>query len=268
LTVGEAIKVLARAYDLEPGGDDRPAPPRKKQAPPPAELVTRAEDNARPLDDPDKAGAILDEFLNARGWTRETAELVGLSVVVGTYGPPRIRFPFRSNGDALVWQDRATTPDQEPRWKAPAGATLIPFGLDCLRSFDGPADTWPLCPLMGVPAVWIVEGPADAVTMLNAWPAVSVLGIPGVSNWKDRYTAAVSGLPVVIVADNDKAGDLWRYTLDAILEDECTVRHVWVPAEYDDLGDWNAKSPTTFRVEMIELAADSLADSLAERPTT
>jgi hypothetical protein len=266
MTAGEAIKALARTYGMEPGGDNRPAPLRKKQAPRPADLVTRAEDNARPLDDPDKAGAILDEFLNARGWTRETAELVGLSVVIDTTGRPRIRFPFCKDGEALLWQDRATMPGQLPKWLTPAGATLMPFGFDCLDAYDGDPDTWPLCPLVGAPAVWIVEGPADAVTMLNAWPAVSVLGIPGVKNWKPRYTAMLSGLPVVVVADNDEAGRVWRGELLTALEDECAVMDVYVPDEYDDLSDWHTKSPATFRVEMIELAAESLADALAEWP--
>ena len=259
-TAGEAIEHLARRYGLHPdtsGQTYRPTP--KAPTPPAVKLVTPVSDTAQHLEG-DTAADVLGRFLTEREWSPEVAELVGLEVVTDTTGRPRVRFPFLLDGAPVVWQDRATTSSQKPKWLTPAGATLYPFGIDCLDRYDGPADTWPACPVLDIPAVWIVEGPADAVTMLNTWPAMSVLGLPGSSWWNARHVRALDWLPAVIVTDNDPAGETLRAGIAADLEPGSFLS-LYVPEPHNDLADWYRASPATFAAELVAaygLALDRL----------
>ena len=211
-------------------------------------------------DDLDEPAGELPAFLAARGWSRSTAELVGLSVVQDHAGTYRVRFPFLRDGVALVWQDRAAEPyDLEPKWRAPKDAELYPFGLDCLSRYEGDRDTWPSCPLVNVPAVWVVEGPADAVTLLEYVPTVSVLGLPGVGSWRDEYAAALEGLTVVLVADNDQAGDKLRARVAESFRGRGELVHLHPPASCNDLGDWHESAGDRFDLELLEALDAALA---------
>ena len=263
----DAIAYLAERCGLEPvdGAGHRRGrslstylPKTPAPTAPVVHLVEQSTDTARRVDG--AAGVqVLDEFLASRGWSRETAELVGLSVVQHRDGY-RVRFPFLRDGVAMVWQDRAAQPADHPqKWRAPKGATLYPFGLDCLHRYDGPADTWPTCPLVGTPAVWLCEGPADAVTLLEHFPTISALGLPGVDGWRDEYAAALAGVPVVLVADNDDAGTKLRTVVARSLAGRTSLVQVHVPEAHNDLGDWHQAAGESFAGELMAAVDDALA---------
>lgn len=170
---------------------------------------------------------VRERFLEQRQWHPDTAARFGLAPVWDSWGRPRIRFPFRLNGETRTYQDRATEPDQSPKWLTPTGAELIPFNVDALT---GPA-------VAEHRAVWLMEGPADTVALADVFPDAAVLGAPGVSTWKPQWSTALAGLTVAVVADNDAAGHGWRRKLDHELRDS-TVLHVHVPDQWNDLDDW------------------------------
>lgn len=266
MSKGDAIRYLADRYNVRPvSGRDDGRRPRSSYRPPmpwvPTVNLVRDMsdvDTARPVTGPD-AVRVLDDFLAGRGWSRTTAERVGLSVVRSWDGY-RVRFPFPRAGVACIWQDRATMPaDREPKWHTPKGATLYPFGLDSAARYDGPTDEWPSCPVLGSPAVWITEGPADAVTLLEHFPTITVLGLPGAGLWRDEWTAAVDGVPVVLVADNDDAGERLRATVDGALESRAPLVHVRVPEQHNDVGEWHLSAGERFEPELLAVVDDSLA---------
>jgi DNA primase len=282
LSTADAIEYLGQKYRANQQSRDEWARTAKRPAPskPAPKLVTRAEDKATPLDG-DSSARILARFIESRGWSADTAQAVGLSVVRDSKGAARVRFPFLKDGEPLVWQDRATQDGQLPKWLTPKGATLYPFGIDCLDRYDLSPDLWPKCPIasapylpniptvVGIPAVWIVEGPADAVTLLNLWPSLSVLGCPGVDAWKSHYTRALEGLSVVVVTDNDTSGENLRAVLDEELADLAAVVHVWVPRAYNDLGEWAlALGPDTFREALAAVTRVAVADLIESRSVT
>lgn len=266
LSTGDAIAHLGRRYGLEPDtGHDRPRPRKAPPSRPPVRVVTPATDTGQPHPDPEKAERLLDAFLDRRGWSRETADAVGLSVVLDPWGKPRIRFPFRRGEDVLVWQDRALLDGQAPKWLTPSGATLYPFGLETLERFTEDLSTCPVCPVVEAPAVWVVEGPADAVTLRNIWPDIAALGIPGTESWKDHYAAALAGLPVVVVADNDPAGEKLREEVNAALLDaEAVPVNVKVPEDYNDLSEWySAAGMEDFADGLLDLTDAAVEVALA-----
>ena len=251
LNTGEAIRYLAGRYGLTADtsrADTRRRTPKATPAPKPPAVVTRPDDACRPHPDPTEAARILAAFLDGRKWEADTADAVGLSVVLDRWGKPRVRFPFLRGGEALLWQDRATAEGQAPKWITPTGAVLYPFGVDRL-------DDCPPCPIIGVPAVWIVEGPADAVTLLNLWPALTVLGLPGTNSWKAHYAEAVQGLPVVVVMDNDPPGRKVRAAITADLHNAGAVPlTVEVPAEHNDISEWYLTAGWwTFATDFLDL---------------
>jgi hypothetical protein len=244
VTTAEAITYLAEQYGVTPetGGatSKRKPKPRPQVAPakPLPRIVGQAEENSKPFTGPD-AERVLEEFLDGRKWSREVAEAVGLSVVLDRFGGPRVRFPFLRDGRTLLWQDRATKAGQLPKWLTPTGATLYPFGLELLEAFSEDPDAWPVCPIMRTPAVWLVEGPADAVTLRHYWPTMTVLGIPGAGNWQAHYAEALEGLLVVVVADNDPAGATLRASIGESLRSVALVVNLEVPEEYSDVTEWH-----------------------------
>lgn len=265
MSKADAIAYLAERYGIEPEpGTGRRSPGivrRFVPTPPPApvvNLVEQSTDKARPVTGP-AAVQLLDAFLASRGWSNATAEAVGLSVVRAWDGY-RVRFPFRRDGVALVWQDRAVEPsNREPKWAAPKGATLYPFGLDCLSRFEGERDTWPTCPVVGTAAVWLCEGPADAVTLLERFPTISALGLPGVRGWNDHYADALEGVPVFLVADNDDAGQQLRATVASSLAGRAELVQVHIPERCNDVNDWHLVAGSRFVDELLAAVDDALA---------
>ena len=269
LDTADALAYLADKYRVPaevPGREwkRRNSRPKARAVPvtPTPRLVVQAEDTCRPWSDEAEAVSFLQDFLRLRGWTEEVARDAGLHLVMDSRGKPRVRFPFRRNGRVMVWQDRALGRDVTPKWLTPAGATLYPFGLELLEALDGPPDRWPSCPVVRTPAVWLVEGPADAVTLRSVFPGIIALGLAGSGAWQAHYVEALQGLAVVVVADNDEAGRKLRATITESIGSAALVVNVEVPDDFGDLGEWHLGRRETFPEELQELADAALEAAL------
>jgi len=143
----------------------------------------------------------------------------------------RYRFPFIYRGRVSAWQDRAAGPYVDAKWLTSPGGLEVPYNVDRLA---GDASTIVIC-----------EGPADVVTFDELRGTFTpgtfpiVLGFPGASMTKRRWLDALrdDGRPVIVLADNDDAGEAMRRKFVDELGDQ-VVTTVRVPDDHADFGDW------------------------------
>jgi DNA primase len=171
---------------------------------------------------------LLQQFITSRCWSPQAAAEARLSVVTDGYGRPRVPFPYLY-ADEIVWyQDRAIG-DALPKWLSPPGRRPEIYNANAMRLPEDYAG-----------ALWIVEGPSDVLAMLSTYEAPAVVGIPGAGNFSPEWVPAFAGLrQVVIVGDNDEAGQKFRSRVEALLQPVVErLVHLRVPEPYKDLDDW------------------------------
>ena len=184
---------------------------------------------------------ILDRFLAGRGWDRETADRLGLHVV-SVAGRARVRFPFRRGGKVVHYQDRAVG-SGEPKWLNPPGPIPCPFNADSMAR----------APVTG--AAYLLEGVSDVVGLLHAFPEAVAVGAPGSGVFKTAWAQAFAGLVVIVIADNDKAGEKFRgHVHDVLTPVAARVCHLWVPDPHNDLDAWRQADPDAFPFQMLDQA--------------
>jgi hypothetical protein len=116
--------------------------------------------------------------------------------------------------------------------------------------------------------VFLTEGEPDAVALTAGWPSwrwqdAPVLGIPGVQALRGPWARAFAGLVVYLAADNDDAGDDYRRRAAEVLTTAgATVRHLRVPPEHNDVGDWFAAAPDRFPRELADAVGDADAEGV------
>lgn len=163
-------------------------------------LSPKPEDTATAPTDTEAAARFMGRYLSARGWPASVVDTFGLSVVIDSTGAARIRHPYfvpNASGEwtATYWQDRGGK-DSRSKWLSPKGGSPVLYNLRSLERDN-------------LAGVVICEGPADTVTAslaLEAVPSVAVIGCPGASAWRPEWAQLVTGLRVVVAADNDPAG--------------------------------------------------------------
>lgn len=173
----------------------------------------------------ESADRFMKKYLTSRGWPCEVAERFSLSVVLDSSGKARIRHPYftpNSSGEWVLsyYQDRGDKTSL-PKWKSPKGSTPQLFNLKSLE-----ADS--------LEGVVICEGAADTITAslaLEGCPFVAVIGVPGVSAWRDEWSHFVNGLRIVVAADNDEAGR----TLEQRIRNSVSSPVTCVRASHGDL---------------------------------
>ena len=173
----------------------------------------------------ESAERFMKKYLTSRGWPCEVAERFSLSVVLDSSGKARIRHPYftpNSSGEWVLsyYQDRGDKTSL-PKWKSPKGSTPQLFNLKSLE-----ADS--------LEGVVICEGAADTITAslaLEGCPFVAVIGVPGVSAWRDEWSHFVNGLRIVVAADNDEAGR----TLEQRIRNSVSSPVTCVRASHGDL---------------------------------
>jgi hypothetical protein len=176
----------------------------------------------RPLTGP-AADEALTIFLRDRGWSPSTATALGLAVVRDSHGLTRIRFPFTSadtHGAARLVGDH----QRAPRWLLDPGPMPGPYRAENLARPG---------------SVFLTEGVTDAAALLDARPDAAVVGIPGTHALKPAWLPAFRGRQVVVVGDNDTAGQAFaRATAEALAPFAASVVILEVPAQHGDLADW------------------------------
>lgn len=164
-----------------------------------------------------------------RMWPAEVVEEFALEVVLDSAGECRVRHPFFayvSPGEwrLVYWQDRGTSKSPQ-KWLSPYGMSPALFNLKSLEA-------------NGLEAVVICEGPADTISaslVLKGCSRVAVIGVPGASAWRAEWAELVSGLRVVIAADNDEAGRKLEQKISASIGREVSLLRL--EDKYNDLTD-------------------------------
>jgi hypothetical protein len=175
----------------------------------------------------ERAELLLFRYLRTRGLPAEIAEVLGLRVVVDSYGYPRVRHPFRLRGREVYCADRAIQTGVDPRWLYKKGTIPCPYEVDRLGR-------------AGITKVLVTEGVSDAVTIVAAFDDPCVVGIPGSGGFKSEWAVpAFVGLTILLCADNDRGGEQFAADVTSKLVDIArSVRRLRVPEQYNDLGVW------------------------------
>lgn len=220
--------------------DDWPgAPTRIWLAPPSA--PTRFE----PLDAV-KAAPLLDRFLAERKWSPDVAAEHRLEVVCDQSGRPRVRFPFVPADPLSPWQARDVSSSTRFRWLTPAGQRAsVPYRADHIdvARTEG--------------CIAVVEGLSDEVAWAHARHVAPVaIAAPGAEAWRRPWAEALIGLHVVIVGDNDAAGENYRRRVERSLDGvAASVRQLRL-SETGDVADLLREAG---RARFVERIADVLA---------
>jgi len=92
--------------------------------------------------------------------------------------------------------------------------------------------------------IWITEGEKDADT-IAAMGFVATTNVGGAKKWDAGYSASLRGKDLVIVPDNDKAGEEHLETLRKALATVVkSIRIVKIPEGFKDVSDWVATYPS------------------------
>jgi hypothetical protein len=195
------------------GECESPAPITRKAKPAPVTTQRRAPLSTLPGETvPDEVKARhLARYCEFRRWPLSVVEAFGLDVVRDKSGALRVRHsyfaPTASGEWVAAWaQDRGPAAARA-KWLSTPGAPALPYNLASLERDD----LW---------AVVITEGPADAITAalaLESVEGVGVIGVPGAHSWQMAWARLTFGLRVVIVRDNDLAGEKFAERIAATL---------------------------------------------------
>lgn len=110
--------------------------------------------------------------------------------------------------------------------------------------------------ILAADLVWIAEGEKDADT-LAAMGLVATTNVGGAKKWDASYSVALRGKDVVIVPDNDKAGEEHRDTLvKALASVAKSIRIVTIPDGFKDVTDWTETyaSPNAAASDLLGIA--------------
>jgi hypothetical protein len=178
------------------------APSSFTPKPEPRRELRAATDDLRRLPAAD-GRALLEHYLDERGWPSSVVERFGLAAV--EFRGPRVLHPLsgyvNGNLELVSWQLRLDLrlPEtaERPKWWSKAGASLTFYGIEALERDD-------------LEGVVLVEGPADQITATLALEAVGAsgwcaLGIVGAKSL-GGLEELVRGLSVVVAFDHDENG--------------------------------------------------------------
>lgn len=179
-------------------GSPLPAPALRKHSTP--KKPTALQDNTERVSGTEAEG-FLASYLRSRGWPHSVVESFGLEVVRDNKHELRVRHPYlvpHESGTWVpgYWQDRGSK-FSTVKWLSPKGSTPVLFNLPSLE-------------VANLEAVVICEGAADTITAtlaLEGCKLVGVVGVPGASAWQPHWAELFTGLRVLVVADNDPAGE-------------------------------------------------------------
>lgn len=197
----------------------------------------------------ESAERFMSQYLSSRGWPQEVVEKFSLSVVLDDFKKARIRHPYlvpHESGTWVpgYWQDRGSK-SSTIKWLSPKGSTPVLFNLRSLEVAD-------------LEAVVICEGAADAITAtlaLEGCRFVGVVGVPGASAWQPHWAELFKGLRVLVVADNDSAGE----ALERAIANTLKTSPGFLRPEHGDLTD-------TAKAIGLHKVRESLLAELGTRP--
>ena len=132
-------------------------------------------------------GLTLTEYAERKGLALTTLAKAGVTEIVGKYGEPLVSIPYRA-ADGSVLRTKIRTRKGTFWLKDGVGTPL--YGQDILAASTGD--------------VLIVEGESDCHA---GWQrGVTVVGLPGASQWKPEYAALLQHRPVIVWQEPDEGG--------------------------------------------------------------
>jgi 5S rRNA maturation endonuclease (ribonuclease M5) len=197
------------------------------------------------LTDPSHIAELLARYCSFRGWDIDTVKTLDIHPARRTFkdgGTEEVmRHPFWVQGVAIGWQDRCRKP--RDKWMGGYQQILPAYNLDALMHSE-----------VGDEVV-IVEGVSDCVSLLDTYgTSYPALGLVGASSVRRELTAALQGLRVIVVGDNDDAGQGMVRKLEEHAASFELVQ-VMVPSKFKDITDWKQSIPDTNEfAEMFELS--------------
>lgn len=232
-------------------GRSLPAPAVRKHSTPSKPITLQ--DNTKRVNGTE-AERFLASYLRSRGWPQSVVESFGLEVVLDSKQELRVRHPYlvpHESGTWVpgYWQDRGSK-FSTVKWLSPKGSTPVLFNLQSLEVAD-------------LEAVVICEGAADSITAtlaLEGCKLVGVVGVPGASAWQAHWAELFKGLRVLVVADNDTAGQ----ALERAIANTLDTSHGFLRPEQGDLTD-TAKAIGLSKVRESLLAALGTQPEATER---
>ena len=250
---GEAIRLMAGYLGIS--GTEvppkRPKPrttsyqPRQTSA----DDVTAAMDAAR-LDDPQHIAELLRRYGSFRGWDWDTLNELDIHPANRTFRDGKtevvMRHPFTVRGVPVGWQDRCKAP--RDKWMGGYKQQLPAYNIDALMHLDNDHE------------VVVVEGVSDTASLLDAYgTSYPAIGLVGAASVRRELIAALEGLRVIVIGDNDDAGQTMVTKLEAFSSSFELVQ-VLVPSQFKDLTEW--KQSIDDRNEFAEIVELSIIAAL------
>ena len=245
---GEAIQLIAGYLGITSSSAPSPRPkPRNRSYQPrqtSADDVTAAMDAAR-LDDPQHIAELLRRYGSFRGWDIDTLNELDIHPANRTFRDGKtevvMRHPFTVRGVPVGWQDRCKSP--RDKWMGGYKQQLPAYNIDALMHLDNDHE------------VVVVEGVSDAASLLDAYgTSYPAIGLVGAASVRRELIAALKGLRVVVIGDNDAAGAGMVQKLEQYSSSFELVQ-VLVPSQFKDLTEWkqSIKDRNEF-AEIVELS--------------
>lgn len=135
-----------------------------------------------------------------------------------------ILFPFFNIYDRITYiQGRSLNSDPKFRWMNLKGVSSCMFNERVLKNLEV-SDI-----------IIITEGLTDALSLYQM--GKNAIGIMGASNFKDEYAEKLKDFEILVVPDNDAAGELFFKRVEKSFEKYKSIRRVILPKQYKDVND-------------------------------
>ncbi len=158
-------------------------------------------------DDAAPSGLTLHEYADRKGLSLAGLARAGVEERVGKYGDSIVAMPYR-RADGTTIRTKCRT-RKGTFWDRDGEGTPL-YGQDVLAASTGP--------------VLIVEGESDCHA---GWQrGVTVVGLPGASQWKPEYASLLSGREVIVWQEPDEGGATMVAAISASLPKARILRDV------------------------------------------
>jgi hypothetical protein len=152
-------------------------------------------------------GLTLTEYAERKGLSLAGLAKAGVEERTGKYGDTLLAMPYR-RADGTTIRTKCRT--RKGTFWLPDGEGTPLYGQDVLAASTGP--------------VLIVEGESDCHA---GWQrGVTVVGLPGASQWKPEYATLLSGRPVIVWQEPDEGGATMVAAISASLPKARVLREV------------------------------------------
>lgn len=136
-----------------------------------------------------------------------------------------IIFPFYDQLDNIIYLQGRRIGDKEPKYINLLGVETPIYNLSILKC------------LKKNQKIFICEGIPDTIAAIEK--GLNSVGILGANNFKDKWVEIFTDYIVVVIPDNDKAGDKFVHDLEKLFEQRRkAIQVAHIPPKYKDYADY------------------------------